>query len=97
MTSRRTSSSLSGCCSADSASAGDPMATLLSFYGGQSCPRGARTRWPDVTRFVPFKGIRRHDAGRLRSGTLPIAEMSSTVRCTVMANRLSQACSYRSV
>ena len=96
MTSRRTWSSLPACCSAESASLGDPMATLFS-YGGQSHPRSAEARWPDFIRFVAFKTTQCHDARKLQSGTLPIAEMSSTVRCTVMANRLSQACSYRSV
>ena len=48
-------------------------------------------------RFVVFKPIYYHRARTPLSGPLPIAEMSSTVRCAVMANRMSQACSWRSV
>ena len=100
MTSKRTSSLLPACCSANSASVGDSMATALSSYGELSylsSPRQARASWPDATRFVSFNPTQYHRAIALLSGPLPIAEMSSTVRCAVTANRLSRACSCRSV
>ena len=54
-----------------------------------------RPHWrrPDVTRLVVINSVRVHLAGRLLSSPSPIAEMSSTVRRAVTANRPSRACS----
>ena len=81
MTSRLTWSLLPACYSVESARSGS--------LGGSM----ATARRRDVTRLVIINSIRCHHAGRLLSSPLPIAEMSSTVRCVVMANRLSPACS----
>jgi hypothetical protein len=58
---------------------------------------GYGTPRPGVTRLEAFNPVQGHRARTLLSGPLQIAEMSSTVRCAVMANRLSRAWSWRSV
>jgi hypothetical protein len=88
------------CCSANSASLGDLMGMPATIYGVRSyrpSPSRAGAGSPGVARLVVFNRIQRHDARRLLSSPLQIAEMSSTVRCAVMANRLARAGSWRSV
>jgi hypothetical protein len=100
MTSKHTWNLPPACCSAKSASLGGSMATAPSSYGGLSCLSSAPK--PEALRLyatgiVVLNPIQRYRATAHLSSLLPIAEMSSTVRCTVMANRLARACSWRSV
>jgi hypothetical protein len=69
---------------------------MTSRHTWNSLP-GCCSANPDVTRLVVFRAIHGHHAATSQSGPLQIAEMSSTVRCAVMANRMSRACSWRSV
>ena len=73
------------------------MTSRHTWSSQHACCSAEHGAFGSLGRFVVFKPIQYHSAKTPLSGPLQIAEMSSTVRCAVMANRMSQACSWRSV